>query len=95
MQVTLYPESGSVIYIIVLSLFTAINIVRNLPCLSDISEVVNAVVDGLTSTSPSDRYVVGPDAKYALIPLSILPAFVGDFMIRFVFKPPCPQGCRK
>ncbi|XP_074615141.1 retinol dehydrogenase 7-like isoform X2 [Acropora palmata] len=73
----------------------AINIVRNLPCFSDISEVVNAIVDGLTSTSPSDRYVVGPDAKYGLIPLSILPAFVGDFMIPFVFKPPCPQGCRK
>ncbi|XP_067037649.1 retinol dehydrogenase 7-like isoform X1 [Acropora muricata] len=73
----------------------AINIVRNLPCFSDISEVVNAIVDGLTSTSPSDRYVVGTDAKYGLIPLSILPAFVGDFMIRFVFKPPCPQGCRK
>ena len=81
--------------LVILSLFTAINIVHNFPCLSDISEVVNAIVDGLTSTSPSDRYVVGPDAKYGLIPLSFLPAFVGDFMIRVGFKLPCPQGCRK
>ena len=83
-----------VIYILVLSLFTEINIVRNFRFVPDISEVVNAIVDGLTSTSPSDRYVVGPDAKYCLIPLSILPAFVGDFMIRVLFKLPCPQGCR-
>lgn len=83
-------------YVLVISsLFTAINIMHNFPRSLDINEVVNAIVDGLTSTSPCDRYVVGPDAKFGFIPLSFLPAFVSDFMIRVWLKLPCPQGCRK
>ena len=65
-------------------------IYRNL----DINEVVNTIVDSLTSSSPRDRYVVGKDAKYALIWLASLPAFVADFLIETVFNPPQPQGAR-
>ena len=65
-------------------------IYRNL----DINEVVNTIVDALTSSSPCDRYLVGKDAKYALIWLARLPAFVGDFLINTVFNTPQPQGAR-
>ena len=56
--------------------------------LSDNSEVVTAIVKGLTSPSPSDRYIVGLDARYMLIPLGTLPAFIADFIFRVLFRPP-------
>ena len=43
----------------------------------DINEVVNTIVDALTSSSPCDRYLVGKDAKlFLFILLASLPAFV-------------------
>ena len=60
---------------------------------SDISLVVNAIVDGLTLISPPDRFVVGPDARYGLLPLTYLPAHVADVLLRVGFKMPRPQGC--
>ena len=50
-------------------MFTESN--RNLHGDADISDVVNAIVEGLTSASPSDRYMVGRDARYGLIPFEI------------------------
>ncbi|XP_068722409.1 retinol dehydrogenase 7-like isoform X2 [Montipora capricornis] len=70
----------------------AIKFVRNLPCNSDISPVVNTIVHGLTSPSPSDRYRVGLDARYVSIPLSFFPAFISDFLINVVFRPGNPRG---
>lgn len=63
-------------------------IYRNL----DINEVVNTIVEALSSSSPCDRYVVGRDAKYALIWLASLPAFVADFLINTAFNAPQPRG---
>lgn len=61
---------------------------------SDISQVVNAIVDGLTLISPPDRFVVGrPDARYGFLPLTYLPAHVADVLLRVGFKMPRPQGC--
>ena len=59
---------------------------------SDISKVVNATVEGLTSPSPSDRYVVGFEARYGLIPMSFLPAFAVDFVLRTLLKTLRPRG---
>jgi len=68
--------------------FSAIQKVKNYRALSDNSIVVNAVVKGLTSPSPSDRYMVGLDARYMLIPLGSFPAFIADFIFRVLFRPP-------
>ena len=77
------------------SLFSAIDILKNIHRTSDTSLVVNAIVDGLTSTSPPDRYVIGRDARYGLIPLTYLPASVADFLLHVGFKGPIPQVCLK
>ncbi|XP_068709315.1 retinol dehydrogenase 7-like [Montipora foliosa] len=71
----------------------AISIVKNIPCDSDINQVVNAIIDALTSRFPSDRYVVGTDARYGFIPLSFLPAFIADFILRVLLNPPHPRTC--
>jgi len=68
--------------------FSAIQKVTNYHALSDDSVIVNAIVKGLTSPSPSDRYIVGLDARYMLIPLGSLPAFTADFIFRLLFRPP-------
>lgn len=62
--------------------------VTNYRALSDNSVVVNAILKSLTSPSPSDRYMVGLDARYMLIPLGSLPAFIADFIFRVLFRPP-------
>ena len=49
-------------------------------------------MDALTSSSPSARYLVGQDAKYSVIWLARLPAFVTDFIIKTFFDAPQPQG---
>ncbi|KAL9983671.1 hypothetical protein ACROYT_G005880 [Oculina patagonica] len=59
---------------------------------SDITPVVNTILEALMSSSPHDRYLVGPDAKYSLIWLARLPAFVADFILRVSFNPPRQQG---
>ncbi|XP_068712116.1 D-beta-hydroxybutyrate dehydrogenase, mitochondrial-like isoform X1 [Montipora foliosa] len=71
---------------------TAITLMRSYSGDSDICKVVNAIVEGLTSPSPSDRYVVGFEARYGLIPMSFLPAFVVDFVLRTMLKTLRPRG---
>lgn len=72
-----------------------IEVVKNIYRTSDVSHVVDAIVDGLTSSSPPDRYVIGRDARYLFIPFIYFPASVGDFIMRVGFKAPLPQGCLK
>jgi len=57
----------------------------------DITQVVNTIVDALTSSSPCAHYLVGQDAKYSVIWLARLPAFIADFIIKTVFNAPQPQ----
>ena len=59
---------------------------------SDITPVVDTIVEALTSSSPRDRYLVGPDAKYWLIWLARLPAVIADFILRSAFNPPQQRG---
>ena len=70
---------------------------KNIYRTSGVNQVVNAIVDALTSASPSDRYLVGRDARYNLLLLSYLPAFVADFIIyaSFASKISPPKGCPK
>ena len=72
-----------------------IKIVKKIHRTSDVSLVVNKIVDGLTSASPPDRYIIGQDAWFVLLLLTYLPAFVADFVLRVGFKIPSPQGCLK
>ena len=46
------------------------------------------------SSSPCARYLIGQDAKYSVIWLARLPAFVADFIIKTAFTAPQPQGAR-
>ena len=51
------------------------------------SDVVDAVVDALTSQSPRDRYLVGLDARFMFVWLARLPTSVADFILaRLLFK---------
>ena len=53
-------------------------------------QVVDAIVEALSSQTPRDRYLVGVDARFLLSWLPWLPAFAGDTLNRVIFKPPSP-----
>jgi len=58
-------------------------------------QVVDAVVDALTSQAPCDRYLVGSDARFFFVWMAWLPAVVADFIFaRMVLKLPTPLGCK-
>ena len=59
---------------------------------SNISQVVDTIVEALTSSSPSDRYLVGIDAKFLLVWLARLPASIADFILHLAFNPPKQQA---
>lgn len=59
---------------------------------SNISQVVDAIVEALTSSSPADRYLVGIDAKFLLVWLARLPAYISDFILHLAFNPPKQQA---
>ena len=56
---------------------------KNIYRSSNISQVVNAMVDALTSDPPLDRYIVGIDAC-GLQLLSYLPTSVADFLFHLI-----------
>ena len=58
---------------------------------SNINQVVDTIVNALTSSSPCDRYLVGLDAKFFLVWLGRLPASIADFIMRAAFNPPQQQ----
>ncbi|KAL2081430.1 hypothetical protein ACEWY4_023283 [Coilia grayii] len=60
----------------------------NILCSSDISKVTSCMQHALTARHPRTRYSAGWDAKLFWIPLSYLPAFVGDFFINVMLPPP-------
>ena len=74
------------------SIFTVVNlqseVFRNL----DINEVVDTIVEALTSSSPCDRYLVGKDARNFLVWLTRLPTSVADYVIRTSAKGVQPRG---
>ncbi|XP_005108509.1 retinol dehydrogenase 7-like [Aplysia californica] len=49
---------------------------------TDIDQVVDAYVHAITSKFPRTRYVVGNDAKFIYIPLSLVPDWCGDWIVR-------------
>nr|XP_003217068.1 PREDICTED: retinol dehydrogenase 7 [Anolis carolinensis] len=57
---------------------------------SNFYPVTDAMEHALTSFYPRSRYVVGWDAKYIFIPLSYLPASLGDYVTTLHF--PRPSG---
>lgn len=58
-------------------------------------QVVDAVVDALTSQAPRDRYLVGLDARFFLVWLVRLPTVVADFIImRVMLRNLLPQGSK-
>lgn len=75
-----------------LTIYTAVELrneaFRNL----DINEVVNTIVEALTSSSPRDRYLVGQDAKNFLLWLTRLPTSVADYVICASVKQLQPRG---
>ena len=69
--------------------FAGIEIMRDgIYRMSNISQVVDTIVEALTSSSPSDRYLVGIDAKFLLVWLARLPASIADFILHLAFNPP-------
>lgn len=59
-------------------------------CSSDISKVTWCMEHALTARFPRTRYSAGWDAKLLWIPLTYLPTFVSDFVIRVLL--PSPKG---
>ncbi|KAL9985510.1 hypothetical protein ACROYT_G007925 [Oculina patagonica] len=58
-------------------------------------QVVDAVVDALTSHSPRDRYLVGLDARFFFAWLARLPTVVSDFIVtRMLFRKLVPLGSK-
>ncbi|KAL9950830.1 hypothetical protein ACROYT_G043394 [Oculina patagonica] len=56
-------------------------------------QVVDAVVDALTSQTPRDRYLVGLDAQFFFASLAWLPTVVTDFYVtRVLFRNIVPLG---
>ncbi|XP_005108515.1 retinol dehydrogenase 7-like isoform X3 [Aplysia californica] len=49
---------------------------------ADIDQVVDAYVHAITSKFPRTRYVVGNDARFIYIPLSLVPDWCGDWIVR-------------
>lgn len=52
------------------------------PSSSSLRPVVDAYTHAIVSRYPHNRYVVGPDAKYVFIPLSYLPDWLSDWLLR-------------
>lgn len=59
-------------------------------CSSDISRVTRCMEHALTARFPRTRYSAGWDAKLLWIPLTYLPSFVADFVVRVLL--PSPRG---
>ena len=58
-------------------------------------QVVDAVVDALTSQVPRDRYLVGLDAQCFFVWMARLPTVIADFVVtRMVFRLPAPLGSK-
>ena len=59
-------------------------------------QVVDAIVDALTSESPRDRYLVGLDARFLFVWMARLPTVVADFIVtRMIFRDIVPLGSKK
>ncbi|KAJ7345671.1 hypothetical protein JRQ81_001621 [Phrynocephalus forsythii] len=61
-------------------------------CDSDISKVTECMEHALTAKYPRTRYGVGWDAKLLWLPLSYMPTFLSDRMLKLFF--PLPRGRR-
>lgn len=78
----------------ILFFFSAITFFMSFPISPHSYQVVDAVVDALTSQSPRDRYLVGFDAKCFFVWMARLPTAVADSILRMVLKLSAPQGCK-
>lgn len=59
-------------------------------CSSDLSKVTNCMEHALTARYPRTRYGAGWDAKLLWIPLSYMPSFMADFVVKVLL--PCPKS---
>ncbi|KAK1166108.1 retinol dehydrogenase 7-like [Acipenser oxyrinchus oxyrinchus] len=62
-------------------------------CSSDISKVTNCMEHALIAKYPRTRYGAGWDAKFFWLPLSYVPSFIADFMLRALL--PTPDASRQ
>ena len=80
---TLYSSEHKFTHLCFTFSCVGIDIVKNIYRSSNISQVVNAMVDVLTSDPPLDRYIIGIDAR-GLQLLSYLPTSVADFLFHLI-----------
>lgn len=80
---TLYSSEHKFTHLLSTFSCVGIDIVKNIYRSSNISQVVNAMVDALTSDPPLDRYIVGIDAR-GLQLLSYLPTSIADFLFHLI-----------
>ncbi|XP_055086737.1 retinol dehydrogenase 1 [Periophthalmus magnuspinnatus] len=57
-------------------------------CSADLSKVTNCMEHALTAYYPRTRYGAGWDAKFFWIPLSYLPSFMSDFVVKILIPMP-------
>lgn len=78
---------------ILLLYFPGITFFTSFPLSTRTYQVVDAVVDALTSQSPRDRYLLGYDARFFFRPITWFPTVVADFILRcLVLRLPAPPG---
>ena len=57
-----------------------------LPASPHTYQVVDSIVDALTSQAPRDRYLVGLDARFFFVWMARLPTAVADFIFITCFQ---------
>ena len=73
----------------------AITFFTTAPTSPNTYQVVDAVVDALTSQAPCDRYVVGLKAWFFIVWMTRLPTVTADFIIKGLLnKIPAPLGSK-
>ena len=57
-------------------------------------QVVDAIVEALSSQTPRDRYLVGVDTRFLFSWMTLIPATVADTLMRILLKPPAPLASK-
>ena len=57
----------------------------------NVQPVVDAILHATFSRNPKKHYVVGKDGNTIWMLMTVLPTFLGDFILNAITKPPTPS----
>jgi len=70
---------NSIIFQCGMSLFTAVDLLHQTDkhlCSTQLHHVVDAMTHALLAKHPKERYIIGHEAKFVIIPMSYLPVWL-------------------